>query len=99
MTKIDKERIKKLSELSRIGCPEEEIESLQQDLQGIFDYVELLHEVETEGIPPCHHVIEEMVNVTRSDTVEEILPREKFLENVPKHTAGLVQVPTVIKKE
>lgn len=97
MAELDKKTIQTLTELSRIGCTEEEQEHLLADLKSILGYVEQLAEVETGDVPPCNHVLADMNNVTREDVVGETLPRELFLENAPEQIGGLIRVPTVIK--
>lgn len=98
MAKIDRELIKKLSALCRIGCSEEEIDSLLVDMKKIVDYVEQLDEIDTENAAPCNSVIKELTNVMREDQPGETMPREVFLENAPKQASGLIRVPPVIKK-
>lgn len=98
MANLDKETIKKLSKLSRIDCSEEEQESLLNDLKKIINYIEQLNEVDTEHVQPCNHVLDDIVNVTREDVVEDILPREIFIANAPSHVGGMIKVPTVIKQ-
>lgn len=97
MAKLDKDTIKSLTQLSRIACSEEEQESLLNDLKKILNYVDQLHEVKTENVPPCYQVLEGMVNVYREDKVGATLSRPDFLSNVPKSVGGLVSVPPVIK--
>lgn len=98
MAKFDKETIRYLADLSRIDCSEDEQESLFHDLKKILEHVNLLQEVDTEGVAPCNHVLAGMTNVTREDVVGETMPRKTFLDNAPEHTGGLIRVPTVIKK-
>lgn len=97
MAELDKDSIKVLTKLCRIECTEEEQENLLKDLKSILKYVELLQEIDTTHVPPCNHVIEGMVNVTREDKVGESLPREVFLANAPAHVGGLIKVPPVFK--
>lgn len=97
MVKVDKETIKNLTQLSRIGCSEAEQEALLEDLRKILNYIELLQTVDTENVSPCNQVLEDLVNVMRDDTVGETLTRQEFLANVPKSAGGLVSVPSVMK--
>lgn len=99
MKQLDREMIKYLTRLCRIDCTEEEQESLLCDLGEILDYVEQLREIDTENIPPCNHVLEDIVNVMREDEVGESMPRETFLANAPSQIGGLIRVPPVIKKK
>lgn len=98
MAEIDKKTIEYLTELSRIECAEEEQETILQDLKKILEYIEQLDEIDTESVPPCNHVLEDMVNVEREDFVGGIMPRDLFLSNAPAHVSGLIRVPTVIKQ-
>lgn len=99
MPSIDKETIKKLTKLCRIGCDESEMEDLAKDLAGILEYVEQLKEVDTENVPPCNHVLSGMQNGFREDSVKAVMPREAFLRNAPDQIGGLIRVPPVMKKK
>lgn len=99
MAKLDKGSIKTLSELSHIGCTEDEQEAILKDLAGILDYVELLNELDTEKVAPCNQVLADSVTVMREDRVGEPMPRDLFLANAPESVGGLVRVPTVIKQK
>lgn len=98
MTKLNKETIKKLTQLSRIACTEEEQDKLLQDLGKILDYFEQLSEINTDNVIPCNHVLADIVNVMREDVVGPTLSRDKFLADAPaKPFAGMIRVPPVIK--
>jgi len=99
MAKLNRDVVKKISELCRIGCTEEEITSLLHDMEEILAYVEQLDEVNTDNVSPCNHVLKGMQNVMRDDVVKESMLRETFLANAPEHVSGLIKVPTVIKKK
>jgi len=98
MSHLNHDSIKKLTELSRIDCSEEEREALLKDLKKILAYVDQLQELETDGVEPCNHLLEDVANVMRDDVVGETLPRKVFLENSPAHTGGMIRVPPVIIK-
>jgi aspartyl-tRNA(Asn)/glutamyl-tRNA(Gln) amidotransferase subunit C len=94
---MDEEELSKLIKLCRIEYTEEEKKALLQHLAKILKYVELLKEVDTEGVEPCCRVSENLTNVLRDDEVGETLPRELFLANAPAHVGGMIRVPPVIK--
>lgn len=98
MAELDKKAIKNLTELSRIDCSEQEQERLLKDLKSILNYVELLREVDTNHVPPCNHVLEDIVNVEREDIPRDPMSREVFLANAPSHVGGLIRVPPVLKQ-
>lgn len=97
MAELDKNTIAKLIKLSRINCSEEEEEALLDSLKKIINYMDLLNEVDTENIPPCNHVLSDIVNVMREDAIGETMPREKFLSNAPSQIGGMIRVPPVLK--
>lgn len=96
MQELDKDVIKKLTQLCRIDCSSEEQSAILLDLQRVLLYIDQLQEVDTEGIPPCSHVIE-MSNVMREDIIEGLLDRDAFLSNAPAHIGGMIKVPPVLK--
>lgn len=98
LKKLDKETIRQLTRLCRINCTEEEQEALLKDLEKIIAYFEQLQQIDTEHVLPFNHVVEEMANVMREDTVGNVLDREKFLANAPSHIGGMIRVPPVIKQ-
>lgn len=97
MAQVDKKTVEKLTKLSRIRCTEKEQESLLKDLKKILNYIEQLQEIDTENVPPCSHVLADMVNVNREDIVGPTMSRDLFLENAPSHIGGMIRVPPVLK--
>lgn len=99
MSKLNKEIVKKLTQLSRIACTEEEQDSLLRDLEKVLAYFEQLEEIDTSNVAPCKHVLPNVVNVMREDVVGATLSREDFLRNAPsKPFAGMIRVPPVLKQ-
>lgn len=99
MAELTRETIVQLKRLCRIETSEEEEEALLRDLKSILEYFKQLDELDTDGVPPCNCVLEELSNVMREDEVGVMLSREAFLANAPAHTGGMVKVPTVIQRE
>lgn len=97
MSQLNKESIKVLKQLCRIDCTEEEELKLLSDLGKILDYFTMLEEIDTDGVAPLNHVLEDINNIMRDDEIHDVLPRETFLANAPAHTGGMIKVPPVIK--
>ena len=97
MANINKEMILSLVQLSRIQCSEEEQETLLKNLKQMLDYFELLNEIDTQEVPACNHVLEQIFNVMREDVIGETMPRELFLANAPSQIGGMIRVPPVLK--
>ena len=96
MSNLTEEEFLKLTKLCRIECTEEEKKTLSSNISKILSYIDLLQEVDTKGVPPCSHVMEQLSNVMREDKVGPTLPREEFLANAPAHIGGMIRVPTII---
>ena len=97
MPEFDENELNHLMKLCRIECSSEEKQTLKDNLAKVLNYIQLLQEVDTEGVKPCLSVQESLVNVTREDKVENTLSREDFLANAPIHVGGMIRVPPVIK--
>lgn len=87
----------KLTKLCHIDCDDAEKKKLLSSLQGVLKYVELLQEVDTEGVKDFNHILETLQNVSREDKIGETLPREEFLANAPDHVGGMIKVPPILK--
>ncbi len=97
MAEIDRETVKHLSQLCRINCTEKEIEKLQVDLKEILSYIDQINEVDTDNVPPCLHVSEDVFNVMRDDVSGPSISRDFFLTNAPAHIGSMISVPPANK--
>ncbi len=97
MHHLDEKIIEYLSDLSRIDLSDEEQKSLLNDLENIINYIDLLKEVETEGVNPCNHVLSDMCNVMREDEIGEVMPKRSIFKKFPAQIGGMIKVPPVIK--
>jgi len=98
MMNFDEKELFKLAQLSRIEYSPEEKEMLLARLKEFLSYIDLLKEVNTEGVEPCRSILKEVVNAMREDEEGEHLPREVYLANAPAHTGGMIRVPPVQTK-
>lgn len=93
--KLDREEVKHIARLARLGLTEEETEIFQSQLSAILENFEILQEVDTTDIPPTTHVIE-MKNVIRDDEVASSLPQNEILANAPRQENGFFRVRAVL---
>ena len=96
MTQLGDDELIKLTRLCRIECSSEERITLGSNISKILSYMDQLQEIDTKNVPPCTHIMEQLVNVTREDITEPTLPREEFLANAPAHIGGMIRVPPII---
>lgn len=97
MENFDENTLKTLTKLARIRCSDELFDKLLSNLTDILSYIDQLKEVDTENVPACNTVLEELTNVMREDEAEKDLERETFLNNTSSHLGGMIRVPPVIK--
>ena len=92
--------IQRLSQLARINVAPAESPQIQNELNAVFNLVEQLKAVDTNGIEPlCHPIaaIEEMTLRLRLDVVTESDQREANMGNAPQQENGLFLVPKVLE--
>ena len=96
MSRISKEDVKRVADLSRLTFEEEEIEKFTTQVDEIIRFAEQVNEVDTTNVEPTSHVLN-MKNVMREDVPEPGTPREELLKNVPDHKDGQIRVPSIIE--
>ena len=89
------EEVREVAKLARLELSEDEISTYAGQLTKVLDYVALLNEVDTEGVEPMVHALDQG-NVFRVDELRPSLSREEALSNAPKTDGKYFQVPQVI---
>jgi aspartyl-tRNA(Asn)/glutamyl-tRNA(Gln) amidotransferase subunit C len=92
---ITRQDVEKVALLGRLSLSETELATMSEQLASIVGYVDHLAQVDTEGVEPMAHAVEQS-NVFRDDVVEMSLPREEALANAPHHDARGYLVPAVL---
>ena len=92
---ISEEEVKHVAKLSKLDFKQEELESFTNQLGKIIDMVELLEEVDTEGVDFTSNVIE-TINVMRQDRAQPGWNRDELMRNVPETEDGFIKVPAII---
>lgn len=67
--KLTKEQVEQLAHLARLQLSPEEVEGMAHDLTDILNYVDVLTELDTEGVPETTQVTG-LSNVSRKDEVD-----------------------------
>jgi aspartyl-tRNA(Asn)/glutamyl-tRNA(Gln) amidotransferase subunit C len=92
---VTKEIIERTAGLARLRLSAAEAEAMESTLNKVFQYIDQLHEVNTDGVAPLHHVLD-MVNVMDPDKPHTCLSREEALENAPDRTEEFFRLPRVV---
>ena len=92
---ISEEQVKHVAKLAKLSFSPEELTGFTDQLGKIIDMVELLEEVDTEGVPFTSNVVE-TVNVMREDVSVPGTNRDELMRNVPESQDGYIKVPAII---
>ena len=98
MTRITRQQVEYIAELSRLSLSEAEALAMERDLERILDYVASLQELDTEGVEPTAHVIA-LDTPLRSDRAAAAMDPELVVANAPERAGTAFLVPRVIDAE
>jgi aspartyl-tRNA(Asn)/glutamyl-tRNA(Gln) amidotransferase subunit C len=90
---IDRDQVLHVARLARLRLSDEEVERMAGEMSQILEHVELMNELDLEGVEPTAHAVQ-LENVLREDVPRPSLPREKALENAPDPFEGGFRVPS-----
>lgn len=93
---VTKDDVRKIARLSRIAVPEDQMESLAEDLSGIMGWIEQLNEVDIEGVDPMTSVVAATLPM-REDIVTDGNIQDQVLANAPKSDEGFFVVPKAVE--
>lgn len=93
---VTRKDVRYMANLARLRLTPEEEKNLATDMNRILEYMQLLNQVDTSGVPPLEHVTETLSEF-RSDRAEAPLDHEAALQNAPDADADYFRVPKVIE--
>lgn len=94
---LDADDIKNIASLSRLAISDEEIPAIQDKLTTIMGMIEQMQAVDTAGIEPMAHPLDEVQRL-REDVVSESNQRELNQAGAPAVEDGLFLVPQAVEK-
>ena len=92
---LTREEVEKVSLLARLQLGDDELSRMTEQLGQIVHYVEQLSQLDTEGVEPMAHAVENY-NVFAADEVQPSLDVEQALANAPKRDEQCYRVPAVL---
>ena len=93
--KITKEEVLHVANLARLDIDMSFLDKFAKQIGTILEYVDILNQVDTEGVSPTSHAIS-LTNAFREDEEKEYFDRDSALANAPKKEDGAFVVPKVI---
>lgn len=94
---IDDTIVDKVAGLAKLEFKGEEKEAIKKDMERILTFMDLLNEIDTEGVEPLKYVTEGMLNL-REDVAHSDITKKQALENAPDKDSDYFKVPKVLSK-
>ena len=97
---VDTKTVAKVAKLARLAVPEDRLEPLAGEINGILKWIEQLDEVDVTGVEPMTSTVEMKLKM-RDDVVTEGPTGggqpEKVVANAPKTEDHFFVVPKVVE--
>ena len=93
---VDAATVRKVARLARIAVPDEALEPMAQEINGIMQWIEQLNEVDTDGVEPMTSAVA-MTLPLREDVVTDGACVDKVVLNAPKTADGFFIVRKVVE--
>jgi aspartyl-tRNA(Asn)/glutamyl-tRNA(Gln) amidotransferase subunit C len=93
---LDTDTVRRIADLARIRVADDQLAPMAAELSGIMRWIELLNEVDTEGVAPMTGVADFALPM-RDDVVTDGGAPEKVLSNAPERAENFFAVPKVVE--
>jgi len=93
---VTKDDVRKVARLSRIAVPEDRLDELAGELNGILGWIDQLNEVDVSGVEPMTSVVETKLPM-REDVVTDGNIPDQVLANAPRTEDGFFVVPKSVE--
>ncbi|MEC9320694.1 MAG: Asp-tRNA(Asn)/Glu-tRNA(Gln) amidotransferase subunit GatC [Chloroflexota bacterium] len=94
--RLTSEEVRHLSVLTRINMTDEEVEIMRDQMADILDSIEILSQVDTDGIEPTGHSVD-LDSVMREDISSDSISLEDALSNAPLVEGNFIRVRAVLE--
>ncbi len=93
---VDKDTVQRIAKLARLAVPQENLAPMADALNGIFNWVEMLNEVNVDGVPAMTSVVAQKLK-WREDVVTDGGVAEALMKNAPESEGTFFVVPKVVE--
>lgn len=93
--KISDETIEYVGILAKLQLSGQEKETAKADMEKMLDYIDMLNELDTQGVTPMSHIFP-VSNVFREDAASQKDGSRDALANAPKSKNNSFKVPKTI---
>lgn len=93
------DQVRHVAKLARLHLTDEEVQMYQEQLSGIFGYIEKLQEVDISSVESAKHASRDQM-ILRKDEVHFTDDPEKLLAVTHQEiTGGHIAIPAIMKKK
>lgn len=89
--------VQHVARLARMQLSPDEIEHMREQLSAILDYIQMLQEVDVDGVEPTSQITG-LTTLMRPDEVNSTLTQEQVLSNAPDHADGMFRVKAIFEE-
>ena len=93
--RLSADEVRQIADLARISMSDEEIEIMRGQMVNILNNIDVLNNVDTDGVDPTGHSVD-VRSVMREDQSRESLEPEDVLLNAPNSEDGFIRVRSVL---
>jgi aspartyl-tRNA(Asn)/glutamyl-tRNA(Gln) amidotransferase subunit C len=93
---VDQTTVRRIAKLARIEVSDAAVPALEGELNSILDWIEMLNEVDTDGVAPLTSVVETEMK-KRDDVVTDGDKPDDILANAPATEDHFFMVPKVVE--
>jgi aspartyl-tRNA(Asn)/glutamyl-tRNA(Gln) amidotransferase subunit C len=94
---IERQTVRHIAKLARLGLQEEEIAVLGQQLAVILEHIAVLQEADVSGVSPIAHA-SRLHSIMREDIPQPSYPPEVLLANAPAQEDNCLKVRAVLEE-
>ena len=95
---IDRETVRNVAKLARLGMTEEDLNTFGQQLSVILENIAILQEADVSGVSPTAHA-SRLNSIMRPDIAQPSYPPEELLANAPEREDNALKVNAVLEGE
>jgi aspartyl-tRNA(Asn)/glutamyl-tRNA(Gln) amidotransferase subunit C len=93
---VDKDAVRHIAKLARLALAEDRVEPMVDELNGIFQWIRQLNEVDVTDVPLMTSVVEQRLKM-REDQVTESDNAAALMANAPESEDNFFVVPKVVE--
>lgn len=93
---LNAQGFKDLASELRFALSDEEAQAIKDEFDILINQIDLLSQIDTEGVEPMVYPFDEETHFLREDVADQVLPINEVLKNAPKTKNGFFVTQKVV---